>query len=90
MCVVSAVTDYFQNKWVTPAPIFHPFQPDGTGFIWITKEQWEDYQNLKRIAEQYDTRTDQPDCIKPDLAAFELKVEKTLVARGVLEAAKEE
>lgn len=44
MCVASAVTDYYQNKWTTPipginTPIIHPMLPDGRGLRWITAEQ---------------------------------------------------
>lgn len=89
MCVASAVTDYYQNKWTTlpgvdTRPIIYPMLPDGKGLRWIAAEEWEDYQNLKRIVEGYDERTNQPECIKPELAEFERQVVDVLIKRGVL------
>lgn len=93
MCVASAVTDYYQNKWTTlpypgidSTPIIYPKLPDGKSLKWITLEEWEDYQNLKRIVEGYDERTNQPECIKPELAEFERQVVEVLIKRGVLTA----
>lgn len=87
MCVASAVTDYYRDKWFTTLPLIPPqpvsITPDMFVLkpgITITPEQWEDYQNLKRIAEGYDTDTDQPECIKPDVAVWE-GIVKTLVVQ---------
>ena len=87
MCVASAVTDFFQDKWTTlpkSTPITYPLLPDGRPLRWITEEEWQDYQNLKRIVEGYDERTNQPECIKPELAEFERQVVEVLIKRGVL------
>lgn len=88
MCVASAVTDYYRDKWTTPnndwtALPYQPYVPTPAG-RWITEQQWQEYQDLKRIAEQYDERTGQPHCAKPDIAAWEAVIEDVLIKRGLL------
>jgi hypothetical protein len=83
MCAVSAVTDYYRDKWfeqvpsfpvpyyVLPAPSYpSPYFTLKPG-VTITVEQWDEYQKLKRVMEEYDARTGQPDCIKPEVAQWE-------------------
>jgi hypothetical protein len=86
MCAVSAVTDYYRDKW--PLVDYTYPQPGdwtNTPVVWpnsmpkevtpitinITLEQWREYQELKRRMEEYDTKTGQPDCIKPEVAEWE-------------------
>lgn len=84
MCVVSAVTDFYQREWGSPwvDPGYKP--PIVAPVKIITDEQWEEYQRLKRAAEEIDKKTSQPDCIKPDLAEWEQKMEEFLIKKGVL------
>jgi hypothetical protein len=86
MCAVSAITDYYRDKWpVVPMmppnqfviepmpvapPIHHPAFILKPG-ITITQEQWAEYQELKRRMEAYDAESNQPDCIKPEVAVWE-------------------
>lgn len=91
MCVASAVTDYFRDKWVikpndpnnnwTTLP-YIPYEPSPAG-RWITEEQWKEYQDLKRIANEYDQRTGQPHCQK-DTEAWEAVIIKVLKDKGLL------
>ncbi len=85
MCVVSAVTDHYQREWGQPwqypAPIFPGMTPSQRI---ISEQQWQEYQRLKRAAEEIDQKTNQPDCIKPDLAEWEASMEAFLVKKGVL------
>lgn len=47
----------------------------------ITSEQWAEYQELKRRMEAYDAQTNQPDCVKPEVATWEAVVAQ-LVNQG--------
>jgi hypothetical protein len=86
MCVVSAVTDHYRGQW--PLPAFNPFTP-GQPFnpplinpnIFITPEQWAEYQRLKKAAEEIDKLTGQPDCVKPGVAEWEEAVKKIVDER---------
>ena len=64
MCVVSMVSDYYQQQYPKPEqwnkPLFH------------------DYLELKRKAELYDQLTKQPDCQKPELVLFEQQIKDFL------------
>lgn len=71
MCAVSAVTDYYREKW--PIPVF-PAIPVIPSTITITPEQFAEYLELKRRMEAYDAATHQPDCIKPEVAQWEQQV----------------
>lgn len=61
-----------------------PTRPGGGGYppitpgIAISLEQWQEYLELKRKAEEYDLRTNQPDCVKPDLEEWETKMKRFL------------
>lgn len=93
MCAVSAVTDYYRDKWslipfygdtIRPydpfvQPQINPGQFTLKPGVVITEEQWAEYQELKRRMEEYDARTGQPDCIKPEVAAWEQVVRNNLV-----------
>ena len=76
MCAVSMVTDFYRDKW-------NPFDIS-TNHIVITKQQWEEYLELKRRMEEYDKRTNQPDCIKPEVADWEKLMEDFLKRKGIL------
>lgn len=76
MCAVSMVTDFYRDKW-------NPFDIS-TNRIVITKQQWEEYLELKRRMEEYDKRTNQPDCIKPEVADWEKLMEDFLKRKGIL------
>jgi len=101
MCVVSMITDHYQDKW--PLPKFpapgdvYPYESDKkvtpfTPGVWpfplktviITKEQWEEYQALKRKAMEYDKNTNQPDCVKPESEKWESDWQKILKNQGIL------
>jgi hypothetical protein len=86
MCAVSMITDHFRDKWpvYTPLPVEWPTSQPFTPTVMpqfiptytITLEQWLEYQELKRKAEEYDARTSQPDCVKPDVEVWEAAVKK--------------
>jgi hypothetical protein len=89
MCAVSAVTDYYREKWPTltlgelipdtAAQTPWPYPPPQQVFlkpgVMVSAEQWAEYQELKRRMEEYDAQTGQPDCIKPEVAEWEQAVE---------------
>ena len=60
MCVVSMVSDHYRET--RPLPNF-----------W-TMEQWQEYQELKRKATQYDERNKEPHCEKGDLIQWEKSI----------------
>lgn len=65
------VYDHFSTKYPTPAE-----------WTWPT---WEEYQELKRKAREYDRLTKQPDCEKPEVQDFEDRIKKRLLfERGPL------
>jgi hypothetical protein len=80
---------------IDPPFLIRPLLPDVSKFpptppvlepkkVEITKEEWEEYQRLKKAAEEIDQKTNQPDCIKPDLAEWEERMEEFLIKKGVL------
>jgi hypothetical protein len=98
MCASSAVTDYYRDKWfpeyvpynpdpVFPAPVtIQPFTAEMLGGKWISLAEWEEYQALKKRMEEYDAKTNQPDCIKPEVEQMEEVVIRVLKERGVIPA----
>lgn len=76
MCAVSMVTDFYRDKW-------NPFDIP-TDRIVITRQQWEEYLELKRKMEEFDKRTNQPDCVKPEVAEWEKLMEDFLRRKGIL------
>lgn len=94
MCVVSMVTDHYQQKW--PLPAFYPSQPEAVPLPYlethhalipnysITPGQWEEYQELKRKASEYDARTGQPHCEKEGVDEWEQRIEAVLKKHGVI------
>lgn len=81
MCAVSAITDHYRDKWPTP-DYSHPYQ--GGSHVNISKQEWEEYQKLKRVMEEYDKKTKQPDCVKPEVAIWESLIEKVLREKGII------
>lgn len=76
MCAVSAITDHFRDQW-------NPLQLD-LYMVKITQAQWHEYQALKKKMEEYDKQTNQPDCVKPEVAEWEAKIEAYLIKRGII------
>ena len=77
MCATSAVTDYYQHKWHLPNYREIPEFPSPAPFV-ITPEQWAEYRELKKRMEEYDKNTNQPDCVKPQVAIWELGIESMM------------
>jgi hypothetical protein len=77
MCTVSAVGDWGMRQW--PLPNYGQQQ-----YIVLTKEQWEEYQELKRMAVKIDNKTGQPDCVKPEFDEWEKKMIDLLKKQGIL------
>jgi DNA-binding transcriptional regulator GbsR (MarR family) len=75
---------HMQPKPIPNEPIVIDFDPNKVGIISVTLEQWQEYQRLKKAAEEIDQKTKQPDCIKPDLAEWETQMEAFLIKKGVL------
>jgi len=73
MCAVSMISDYYRDKW-----------PTISSLIQITQAQWDEYQELKRKAMEYDKRTGQPDCVKPEVEEWENKIVEVLKKKGLL------
>jgi hypothetical protein len=48
----------------------------------ISEEEWMEYLRLKAKAAEYDARTNQPDCVKPDVDAWEQDIEAFLILMG--------
>lgn len=71
MCVVSNVTDHFQRQWSIPGR-------------YISEWEWDEYQRLKKMAEEIDKKTNQPDCIKPELEKWEKTIEDVLRKKGII------
>jgi hypothetical protein len=91
MCAVSMVTDYYREKiWPQPwtSPTFPPYAPmvpdDYDWHMTISRKDWEHYQELKRCMEEYDRKTGQPDCVKPEVAEWERIVEGVLIKKGLI------
>ena len=93
MCAASMVTDYYRDKW--PVSPMYPetpeydwskieIQPLKTTMVQITMEQWLEYLELKRRMEEYDAKTGQPECIKPEVAEWEEVIVRVLKERGIL------
>lgn len=64
----------------TPAPQIDP----STIRFTITLEQWNEYQALKKKAEEYDKRTNQPNCAKEGVAEWEEAIKAYLIKTGLL------
>lgn len=75
MCAVSAITDHFRDKW-------NPLGDQNK--IVITQAQWDEYRELKRKMEDYDRRTKQADCVKPEVDKWEKAMEAFLIKRGII------
>lgn len=90
MCVYSMIAEHYQAKWGQPPYISYPgYNPHTyiitqTPSIVITAEQWNEYQELKRKAIEYDARTNQPDCVKPELEEWEARMKAYLIELGVI------
>lgn len=69
MCVVSMVSDHYFGKYSQP-----------TQWAWPT---WDEYQELKRKAAEYDKLTNQPSCEKGDLDSREHAVHDYLTSTSV-------
>jgi hypothetical protein len=80
MCAVSFVSDHYKEKW----PYEKTWPTDLFPMVKITKMQWDEYQELKRKAAQYDKDTKQPDCIKPENDEWEKRVVDLLIKQGIL------
>jgi len=76
MCAVSMITDHYRGKWPSTFPAIE--------IISITRGQWDEYQKLKKAAEDYDKRTGQPDCVKPEVADWEKQIEEVLRKNGLI------
>jgi hypothetical protein len=50
----------------------------------ISEEEWLEYLRLKKKAAEYDARTNQPDCVKPDVDEWEQDIEAFLILMGLL------
>ncbi len=82
MCTVSAVTDFYQERWpinpglFLPPAYVPPIAPNSIFFpkITISAEQWTEYQRLKAMAAEIDAKTGQPDCVKPGVDEWEQKM----------------
>lgn len=85
MCVVSMVTDHFQHKWPLPRYQYDqsPLIPLPTPFV-ITKSQWDEYQELKRKAIEYDKQNNQPNCEKEGVTEWESRIEEVLRKNGLI------
>lgn len=85
MCAVSMVTDHYRDRWPSLFPI-NPLQPTSPPIdrIIISKEDWENYQKLKKAAEEYDKRNNEPECVKPGVEDWEKKIVEILTMHGIL------
>lgn len=85
MCTYSMIADHFREKWpICPMPQTMPLPYHWPNGVTITKDQWDEYQELKRKAQEYDARTGQPDCVKPEIEDWERAVESVLRRHGIL------
>lgn len=75
MCVMSAVTDHYQQQWPVVRPedlnIFKSYPIFELPKITITPQQWAEYMRLKQAAADIDRVTGQPDCVKPGVDKWE-------------------
>lgn len=78
MCIVSAVSDDYMKKWPDP------FQPSVLGGTYISWVDYEEYQRLKRMAEELDRALKQADCVKPEVDEWEQKVRQALKNGGLM------
>lgn len=81
MCAVSMITDYYREKWPLPDYTKPLTNPNG---VFITTDQWLEYLELKRRLSEYDKKTGQPDCVKPEVDEWEKKVIGILRKNGIL------
>jgi hypothetical protein len=82
MCAVSAITDHYRDKW--PLITMHPIENPHPVFIplrAISEEEWLEYQELKRKMKEYDERTGQADCEKPEVAVWEAAIQQHLAGQ---------
>lgn len=86
MCVVSMITDHYRDRW--PVVPLLPYPPQPAPYIvpqiTITRAQWDEYIELKRKAAEYDARTGQPHCEKPEVPEWEARVLRILEERGLI------
>jgi len=77
------ISDHWRDKY--PNPPLNPWQgmPFSGGY-YLTAEQWNEYLDLKTKAEKYDRDTGQPDCVKPEVDAWEKAIEAYLKKVGLL------
>lgn len=73
MCVMSAVTDHFQQQWPADS-----LRWGLVGVLQVTQAEWDEYQRLKTAAGEIDRITGHADCVKPGVDAWEAVV-KTLI-----------
>lgn len=59
MCIVSMVSDWQHEQWKIPKQ-FSEWKP--TSDLKISLKDWLEYQDLKKKAEEYDKKTNQPEC----------------------------
>lgn len=83
MCAVSAITDYYREKWPLRLEDYNlPYLPPSMAHIEtkikVSAKEWAEYQELKRRMEEYDRLTGQPDCVKPEVADWEAKVKQII------------
>lgn len=81
MCIVSNVFDYGSTVPMPHVPSYPPpVQPQPTqGSPW-TREAFEDFKKLIKLAEKLDEKLNQPDCEDPEKAAWMREVERRLKA----------
>lgn len=88
MCIASVVTGHYEREfgrpWVNPAPYGEPPLIPSPSYKIISQQEWEEYQRLKKAAQEIDQKTNQPHCIHPGLADWEGKMEEFLINKGVL------
>jgi hypothetical protein len=78
MCAVSMITDHYRDKWPLGDNPFTPLTKT------ITLQEWLEYLELKQKMAEYDARTNQPDCVKPEVADWEAAIVKVLKEKGIL------
>jgi len=75
------ISDHWRDNYPTPPQTFS--WPPLNG-VYISSEQWSEYLTLKAKAEKYDRDTGQPDCVKPEVDAWEKQIETYLKKVGLL------
>ena len=80
MCFSSAITRTYQQEWTPSWQVITPGIITTTRVI--TEADWNEYQRLKKNAEELDQKTGQPNCDEADKVKWEeemLKVVKRVV-----------